>query len=136
MRLGCVRYATIMLLTSSAALGVATVTVPRAHDKDKHPSHPATAAHVHAAVPGAYAAVKAPADIWTSPAVLARGQTIHNDKCAVCHGPDGAGDGPAAAGLTLKPPSLQNKAMVAEMTDAYWFWRVSEGGAVDPFKSA
>jgi len=26
--------------------------------------------------------------------------------------------------------------MVAEMTGAYWFWRVSEGGLVEPFRSA
>src|SRR5262245_32672611 len=136
MRFGGVRYATVTLLTAAAALGVVTLTVTRAHDKDKHPSPSATAAHVHAAVPDAYAAIKAPGDIWTSPAGLVRGQTIHNDKCAVCHGRDGAGDGPAEAGLALKPPSLQDKAIVAEMTDDYWFGRVSVGGAVGAFKSA
>src|SRR5262249_55035594 len=136
MRPGSVRYVSVTLLTAIAALGVATPTATRAHDEDQHPAHPSTPAHVHAAVPDAYAAMKAPVDIWTNPAVLARGQAIHNDKCAVCHGRDGAGDGPAAAGLALKPPSLQDKSMVAGMTDAYWFWRVSEGGAVEPFKSA
>ena len=25
--------------------------------------------------------------------------------------------------------------MVAEMSDAFWFWRVSEGGRVEPYKS-
>ena len=25
--------------------------------------------------------------------------------------------------------------MVAEMTPQYWFWRVSEGGAAEPYRS-
>jgi hypothetical protein len=68
--------------------------------------------------------------------MIARGQSIHAARCAVCHGAQGAGDGAAAAGLPLKPASFKDRAMVAEMTDAYWFWRVSEGGAVEPFKAA
>src|SRR4029453_5947855 len=32
--------------------------------------------------------------------------------------------------------SFRDGAMVAEMTDAYWFWRVGEGGLVEPFRSA
>ncbi len=31
--------------------------------------------------------------------------------------------------------SFRDRAMVAEMSDAYWFWRVSEGGEVEPYKS-
>src|SRR5262245_32309708 len=71
-----------------------------AHDPaDKRPQLEPKEAHEHAAVPAEYASVKASATIWTDPAVLARGRAIYAAKCAACHGDQGAGDGPAAAGL-------------------------------------
>jgi mono/diheme cytochrome c family protein len=100
----------------------------------KH-EHGSGAGHIHAPVPLGYAAQIAPPEIWTDRAILARGQAIYETKCAVCHGRQGGGDGPAAGGLIMKPASFRDKAMVAEMTPAYWFWRVSEGGAVEPYKS-
>src|SRR5262249_62275300 len=92
-------------------------------------------AHVQAAVRAEYAKQAPAVGLWTNRAALDRGRTIYETQCAICHGPRGAGDGPAAASLTLKPPSLQDAAMVAEMTPEYWFWRVSEGGAAEPYKS-
>src|SRR5215813_1880589 len=107
-----------------------------AHDPtETRPRVEAQHAHEHAAVPSEYATMKAPSTIWTDPVVLARGRRIYAAKCAACHGDRGAGDGPAAASLPLKPPSFRDAAMVAEMTDAYWFWRVSEGGRVEPYAS-
>jgi mono/diheme cytochrome c family protein len=101
----------------------------------KHSLHGATP-HVHAPVPAEYRTVTPPSDLWTDRSMLARGQAIYEDKCAVCHGPAGAGDGPAAPSLAVKPPSLRDEAMVAEMSGAYWFWRISEGAGVEPFRSA
>src|SRR5919108_1727709 len=107
-----------------------------AHDpKEKRPHLEPKEAHEHAAVPAEYASMRAPATIWTDPATLARGRGIYALKCAACHGDQGGGDGPAAAGLALKPPSFRDVAMVAEMTDAYWFWRVSEGNRAEPYAS-
>ena len=57
-------------------------------------------------------------------------------KCAVCHGKEGAGDGPDATWLGPKTGSFRDRAMVAEMSDAYWFWRVSEGGLAEPYRRA
>src|SRR5215831_21017106 len=106
------------------------------HDPNEKSLHvEQTPAHVHATVPPEYAKQSAPANLWTDRAVLERGRTIYETQCAICHGPRGAGDGPAAASLELKPPSLQDAAMVAEMTPEYWFWRVSEGGAAEPYRS-
>lgn len=34
------------------------------------------------------------------------GRALYADYCAACHGPAGKGDGPAAAGLTPRPPDL------------------------------
>lgn len=36
----------------------------------------------------------------------AAGQALYQDYCAVCHGPSGRGDGPAAAGLSPRPDDL------------------------------
>jgi mono/diheme cytochrome c family protein len=68
--------------------------------------------------------------------MLARGKEIYAARCAVCHGDTGDGKGPAGVALPLKPPDLRDTKMVGEMAGNYWFWRVSEGGLVEPFKSA
>jgi mono/diheme cytochrome c family protein len=67
--------------------------------------------------------------------MMARGKEIYLTRCAVCHGESGDGKGPAGMALPLKPPDLTDRKMVSEMGGNYWFWRVSEGGAVEPFKS-
>jgi mono/diheme cytochrome c family protein len=67
--------------------------------------------------------------------MIARGREIYQTRCAVCHGGQGEGRGPAAVGLPVKPPDLRDSSMVNRMRGNYWFWRVSEGGAVEPFRS-
>jgi len=117
-------------------VGLLLPTATAAHDpKEKSPHVEAGPAHVHAPVPPEYARQSAGVGLWTDRAALERGKTVYEAQCAICHGPRGAGDGPAAASLQLKPPSLEDSAMVAEMTPAYWLWRVSEGGAVEPYRS-
>ncbi len=91
--------------------------------------------HMHAPVPPEYRDVKEPKGLWTNQTVISRGRAIYQEKCAACHGADGSGNGPAAVSLVPKPPSLRDRAMVAQMSAAYSFWRVSEGGDVEPFKS-
>lgn len=91
--------------------------------------------HDHATVPAAYADAHVPDRVWTDPAMIARGKEIYAAKCALCHGDKGDGNGPAAAGLPLKPGDFTDKKMVAEMAGNFWVWRVSEGGLVEPFKS-
>jgi len=90
--------------------------------------------HVHVPAPVEYADAHVPPSVWTDPAMIARGKEIYDVKCAVCHGDAGDGKGPAGAVLPLKPPDLRDKTGIAEMRDNYWFWRVSEGGQVEPFK--
>src|SRR5262245_8804612 len=90
-----------------------------AHDKDKadpRHTHPTGPEHIHAAVPADYRQQAPSPTIWTDKMVIARGAAIHAAKCAVCHGNHGRGDGPAVAGLIMKPASFGDKAMVAEMT--------------------
>ena len=63
------------------------------------------------------------------------GEVIYETYCAACHGPEGDGDGPAAGALDPKPSVLTDAHMMEELSDGYLFWRVSEGGAFEPFNS-
>jgi mono/diheme cytochrome c family protein len=74
---------------------------------------------------------------WDNPVAIARGKTLFQTQCVVCHGADGKGSGPGAKGLTHPPADLTHHFHRAPGDgDAYLFWRVSEGGQVEPFKSA
>jgi mono/diheme cytochrome c family protein len=92
-------------------------------------------AHVHVAVPDEYRLAHVPESVWTSAAMVARGKEIYAARCAVCHGDTGDGQGTAAPALPLRPPDLRDADMSAEMAGNYWFWRISEGGSVEPFRS-
>jgi mono/diheme cytochrome c family protein len=94
-----------------------------------------TGGHAHVPAPLEYADSHVPPRIWTNQKMIARGKEIYGTRCAVCHGEAGVGKGPAGLALPLKPSDFRDKAGVAEMRDNYWFWRVSEGGQVEPFKS-
>ena len=86
----------------------------------------------HAAIPEAYASLSNP--IAADADSLERGAAIFTSSCAVCHGDGGMGDGPGAVNLD---PSVSAIAHTSQMlSDAYLFWRVSEGGQGDPLKSA
>ncbi len=113
------------------------VTAPRSSQADVtgEPHDDDKAGHAHVPAPVEYADAHVPPGVWTDPAMIARGKEIYATKCAVCHGDSGDGKGPAGVALPLKPPDLRDKAGIAEMRDNYWFWRISEGGLVDPFKS-
>jgi mono/diheme cytochrome c family protein len=106
---------------------------PGQEHKDDH-AHDEGAAHEHPPVPAEYQRAHIPAFVWTDQWMISRGEAIHLERCAICHGQTGDGKGPAAAGLPLKPADFRG-AMVNEMRGNYWFWRVSEGGAVEPFAS-
>jgi mono/diheme cytochrome c family protein len=105
----------------------------RANGGDKHEEE--KGGHAHVPAPLEYADAHVPLSVWTDAAMIARGKEIYDTKCAVCHGDTGDGKGPAGVALPLKPPDFRDKAGVAEMRDNYWFWRVSEGGQSEPFKS-
>ena len=76
-------------------------------------------------VPTAYANMQPPFSL-TSASVIAEGKTIYEANCAPCHGADGKGDGPAAAGLNPKPIDFAS-AYVQHMTPDFMFWRVNTG---------
>ena len=61
-----------------------------------------------------------------SAASIARGQAVFGQNCAACHGPQGEGNGPAAAGLHIKPADLTQPHLQAH-TDGDLFWFVTHG---------
>ena len=74
---------------------------------------------------------------WDDAAAIARGQQLYQTYCLMCHGADGQGTGPVAKGLPHPPADLTHHFHRAPGDgDAYLFWRVSEGGQVEPFKSS
>jgi mono/diheme cytochrome c family protein len=63
------------------------------------------------------------------------GAVIYEVNCASCHGPEGKGDGPAAVGFDPMPADLSDAHLMEDMSDGALFWRISEGGMMEPFNS-
>jgi hypothetical protein len=97
-------------------------------------SGPQPMAHGHVDPPSQYQNLNNP--FAADAQAIAAGKTVFDINCVPCHGPTGQGDGPAAAALTPKPASLADRAMMMDLSDGYLFWRVNEGGAMEPFNSA
>ena len=85
------RMLTIVTLAALSACSTTTSAEPPAPEADPvaAPAEPAAAETVAAASP------------------VARGAEVFATNCASCHGPEGRGDGPAAAGLDPSPPDLR-----------------------------
>ena len=71
---------------------------------------------------------EAPAkDVQNSAAIDAK--LIFAQRCTLCHGTHGKGDGPAAATLTPKPRDYSDAAWQNSVTDEYLHKLLVEGGA-------
>ena len=90
-------------------------------------SAPEPAATPSADTPSARApaapATASPAD------ATAEAARIFSERCTTCHGPAGAGDGPASAGLTPPPRNFQDPAWQESVTDAHIEMIIQFGGA-------
>lgn len=76
-------------------------------------------------VPPEAKAVKNPVE--ATPAVVAAGKALFDDKCVNCHGDKGKGDGPEADMYDTPPSDLTHPGMLAEMSDGEIFWKISKG---------
>lgn len=77
-------------------------------------------------VPPAYQGRTMPADTDVDAAALFAA------ACAPCHGETGRGDGPASVGLHPRPAAFAAPGFLAHRSDAYLFWRISEGKRATP----
>lgn len=92
------------------------------------PAAPAAPAPAPAAAPAAPAAPTA-GGAGASEAARLEAEQIFKTRCVTCHGPQGAGDGPASAGLTPPPRNFQDPAWQTSVTDAHIEQIVQYGGA-------
>ncbi|NDJ86528.1 MAG: cytochrome c [Chloroflexi bacterium] len=58
------------------------------------------------------------------------GAALYEANCAACHGPTGAGDGPAAAGIVCEMPRLDQRSSDVTLLD--WFNTISMGTRMPP----
>jgi mono/diheme cytochrome c family protein len=67
----------------------------------------------------------APAEPYAAASIV-EGAAVYAANCALCHGASGRGDGPAAAGLPVRPADLTEPHLFAH-TPGDLFWWVSHG---------
>jgi len=58
----------------------------------------------------------------------AQGKATYATMCSSCHGPEGKGDGVAAAALNPKPRNLTDASYMSTRSDATLFKAIKEGG--------
>jgi mono/diheme cytochrome c family protein len=93
---------------------------------------PAPAAPPAASAPApapAPAPEPAPAPAAVAAADPARGAAHYQTLCASCHGPRGAGDGPAGQGLDPRPARHGDGAYMNALSNEHLFKVIKEGGA-------
>lgn len=101
--------------------GIALLALPLSFACSRGPEAPDSSAP--AASPAASAAPAA------SAGDRAEAKELFATRCTPCHGPIGAGDGPASAGLTPKPRNLSDHAWQATVTDGHIETIIQYGGA-------
>lgn len=62
------------------------------------------------------------------PAAMQEAQDIYKNRCTMCHGPSGKGDGPAGAALNPKPRDLGDQTWQKSVTDEHIETIVKGGG--------
>ena len=94
---------------------------PAASQPEAAPAAPPAAPAPAPAAPAAAPASGAPD--------VAKGQATYQHLCASCHGPRGAGDGPAGQALNPKPAHHNDGHYMNGLTNEHLFRTIKEGGA-------
>jgi mono/diheme cytochrome c family protein len=111
---------------------------PKKEEGTQAPAAPEATAPAKPAAPAPEA--QAPAPQATAPATEAaaggamlgdaeKGKVIYQTYCVACHGPQGKGDGPAAASLTKKPANHSDGNYMNKIPNEELFKAIKEGGA-------
>ncbi|MBI3767935.1 MAG: cytochrome c [Deltaproteobacteria bacterium] len=61
------------------------------------------------------------------PAAVAEGAAVFESNCVSCHGEHADGRGVAAAGLAPPPAKFRDSDVLAQHSDSYLFYRITEG---------
>ena len=77
--------------------------------------------------PSAAPATPAEPTVAGGPPGPAQGEALYKQFCSTCHG-EGRGNGPAAAGLPVKPADHTNGAVMNKISDSELFKAIKEGG--------
>lgn len=64
---------------------------------------------------------------------ISAGEALFISNCSSCHGIHGVGDGLAARNFEPPPGNLARSQL--SLDDAYLYWRISDGGLMEPFNS-
>lgn len=107
-----------------AALALSSLTLSCKKEEPAAPAPAAAPTPAPAPAPAAAPAAAAPAADDA-----AQAKEIFATRCTPCHGPTGAGDGPASAGLTPKPAAFTTPEWQASVTDEHIEKIVLYGGA-------
>jgi mono/diheme cytochrome c family protein len=86
------------------------------------------------ALPKEYAIIVPPENL-NAPELIAAGRDLYLADCAVCHGVSGNGQGTTQPRFGLKVVDFTDRAKMQSLAPQYLFWRVSEGGRVEPFRA-
>ena len=65
--------------------------------------------------------------VTASDTVQSKAKSNYEEKCLMCHGETGKGDGPMAGMLKEKPPDMTDGKILSEMTDGDVYWLVTKG---------
>jgi putative copper resistance protein D len=116
-----------------ALVGALGATIPGRHSEPIWPFRfriDFAAGWLHPAIVRAYPTSYAVPGEPYAAASIARGAAVYVENCALCHGASGRGDGPAAAGLRVRPADLTAPHLFAH-TPGDLFWQVGHGGDED-----
>lgn len=128
-------WVALLILVACAMAEEVTVTDSGAMGHmDNHAMDDDAGQHIHATVPDEYSNLVNP--VANNETAVAAGKETFATYCVSCHGEGGQGGGVAAEGLNPKPSNLADGTMMMDLGDNYLFWRISEGGVMEPFDSA
>ena len=118
----------IVIVTIAILLGLPILYTSSAHEKVQSNTSPSLG---HWSAPPE--AVKRANPIPRDQTSIERGKNMFKTYCIACHGSEGRGDGPAAAGLNPKPPNLVK--MAGHHADGDIAWKIENGrGAMPAWK--
>lgn len=140
-------FGLVLLILALAGAGMAGVVVIRWNDNMSQTPKIVPGERVFAAMPAGTVprtggeltlpreerevAAKRPNPVMTTPASLAKGKELFLIYCAVCHGPEGKGNGPVSPKF-IPPPDLTHPSIQKGRSDGYMQHVIGTGGAVMP----